>query len=148
MCHENPVPSENEDSDENQMLDDDEDELFSDDRSLRCSSSSTSVVSMHSKFTMNSYGWFLFLLLHPRIWFGNVLRMLLTVLNFSASIDPGFIPRSEDDTADMDTSDVCDFDNLTDNYESSGDEQLRENTNINCPFFYFEAIEETTTSTL
>ena len=71
--------------------------------------------------------------------------MLLTVLNFSASIDPGLIPRSEDDTADMGTSDVCDFDNRTDNYESSGDEQQRQNTNINCPFIDFEAIEESTT---
>ena len=49
LRHENPVLSENEDSDEKQMLDDDEDELFSDDRSLDCASSSTSVVSMHSK---------------------------------------------------------------------------------------------------
>ena len=65
LRHENPLLSENEDSDEKQMLDDDEDELFSDDRSLDCASS-TSVVSMHSKFTMDSCSWF-FLLLHPGI---------------------------------------------------------------------------------
>ena len=46
----------------------------------------------------------------------------------------------------MDTSDVCDFENLTDNYESSGDEQQRQNTNMNCPFIDFEAIEESITS--
>ena len=57
LCRKNPVLSENEDANENQMLDDHEDEFFSDDRSLDCASSSTSVVSMHSKFTMDGYGW-------------------------------------------------------------------------------------------
>ena len=46
----------------------------------------------------------------------------------------------------MNTSDVCDFENLTDNYESSGDEQQRQNTNMNCPFIDFEAIKESITS--
>ena len=48
----------------------------------------------------------------------------------------------------MDTSDVCDFENLTDNYEGSVDEQQRQNTNMNCPLIDFEAIEESITSTL
>ena len=66
-------------------------------------------------------------------------------MNFFSFIWSRFISRSEEDTADMDTSDVRDFDNLTDNCESSGDEQQRQNTNINCPFIDFEAIEESTT---
>ena len=46
----------------------------------------------------------------------------------------------------MDTSDVCDFGNLTDNYECSGDEQQCQNKNINCAFIDFETIEESITS--
>ena len=116
--------SENEDAVENRMLDNDEDELFSDDRSLHCASLSTSAVSIHSKFNMDSYCWFFYFFI-PQSGLESFKKVVdcFDFFHFSASIDPGFIPQTED--ADMDTPDVCDFGSLTDNHESSEDEKHR-----------------------
>ena len=56
---------------------------------------------------------------------------------FSGTIDPGFIPRSDDENVDDDdSSDIVDFDNLTDCDED--DDQPRKK----CPFILSEASED------
>ena len=55
---------------------------------------------------------------------------------FSGTIDPGFIPRSDDENVDDDdSSDIVDFDNLTDCDED--DHQPRKK----CPFIFSGASE-------
>ena len=63
---------------------------------------------------------------------------------FTDSIDPRNNSRCEDDTAAIDTQDICNSENVTDNNESGGDEKQCKITN-NCSFFfYFEAIDDST----
>ena len=130
------VLSEDDDADYQQLADNEKGRLSD----YLSKESAPSTAPLSSKSTIASYRWF----------FSNfLLKLALKVpidcfsFTFTDSIDPGFNPRCKDATADMNTSDICNFENLTDINQSGGDEEQFKITN-NSWFIDFEAVDDST----
>ena len=85
-----------------------------------CDFSTASTASLHSWSTFWSCNWFSrFILEALKSVFDESFRCICI---FSLSIDPTFFPESDGETALMDVSDVCDFEDLSNKYASNEDE--------------------------